>query len=31
LNRPGCDVIVPRPKSPAAIAARKGEGYDMKN
>ena len=28
---PGCDVIVPPPKTPAAIEARKGEGYDMKD
>ena len=28
---PGCDVIVPPPKTPAAIAARKGEGYAMKD
>jgi peroxiredoxin (alkyl hydroperoxide reductase subunit C) len=27
---PGCDVIVPPPKTPAAIEARKGEGYAMK-
>ena len=28
---PGCDVIVPPPKTPAAIEARKGEGYAMKD
>ena len=28
---PGCDVIVPPPKTPAAIAERKGEGYAMKD
>ena len=28
---PGRDVIVPPPKTPAAIAARKGEGYAMKD
>ena len=28
---PGCDVIVPPPKTPAAIEARKGEGYTMKD
>ena len=28
---PGCDVIVPPPKSPEAIEARKGEGYAMKD
>lgn len=27
---PGCDVIVPPPKTPAAIEARKAEGYAMK-
>jgi peroxiredoxin (alkyl hydroperoxide reductase subunit C) len=28
---PGCDVIVPAPKTPEAIAKRKGEGYAMKD
>ena len=28
---PGCDVIVPPPKTPEAIAKRKGEGYAMKD
>jgi peroxiredoxin (alkyl hydroperoxide reductase subunit C) len=28
---PGCDVIVPPPKTPAAIEARKAEGYAMKD
>lgn len=28
---PGCDVIVPPPKTPAAIEARKSEGYAMKD
>ncbi|MFW9594153.1 MAG: peroxiredoxin [Macromonas sp.] len=28
---PGCDVIVPPPKTPAAIEARKDEGYSMKD
>ncbi|TSE19657.1 Alkyl hydroperoxide reductase subunit C [Tepidimonas alkaliphilus] len=28
---PGCDVIVPPPKTPQAIEARKGEGYAMKD
>ncbi|PKO68564.1 MAG: peroxiredoxin [Betaproteobacteria bacterium HGW-Betaproteobacteria-16] len=28
---PGCDVIVPPPKTPAAIETRKGEGYAMKD
>ena len=28
---PGCDVIVPPPKTPAAIEARKDEGYAMKD
>jgi peroxiredoxin (alkyl hydroperoxide reductase subunit C) len=27
----GCDVIVPPPKTPEAIAKRKGEGYAMKD
>jgi peroxiredoxin (alkyl hydroperoxide reductase subunit C) len=26
-----CDVIVPPPKTPEAIAKRKGEGYAMKD
>ena len=28
---PGCDVIVPPPKTPAAIETRKAEGYAMKD
>jgi peroxiredoxin (alkyl hydroperoxide reductase subunit C) len=28
---PGCDVIVPPPKTPEAIEKRKGEGYAMKD
>ena len=28
---PGCDVIVPPPKTPEAITKRKGEGYAMKD
>ena len=28
---PGCDVIVPPPKTPEAIAKRMGEGYDTKD